>query len=133
MIVVDANVLVYLILPGERSEAAQALLQRDPEWAAPLLWRSELRQVLSSYVRRGDLSLEAAADLWSRADAVVAGRQHLVPTRLILTLAAESGCSAYDCEYVALAQLLSVPLVTEDQELLAAFADTARPLGAAPG
>jgi len=128
VIVVDTNVLAYLILPGERSEAAQALLRRDAEWAAPLLWRSELRQVLSSYVQRGDVSLEAGADLWSRADTVLAGRQHLVPTRLVLMLAASSGCSAYDCEYVALAQLLSVPLVTEDRELLGAFADVARPL-----
>ena len=124
----DTNVLAYLVLPGERSQAAHSLLQRDPEWAAPLLWRSELRQVLASYMQRGDVSLEAAAELWSRADAVLAGRQHLVPTRLVLALTAESGCSAYDCEYVALAQLLSVRLVTEDRQLLSAFADVAQPM-----
>jgi predicted nucleic acid-binding protein len=128
VIVVDTNVLAYLVLPGDRSDTAQSLLQRDPEWAAPLLWRSELRQVLASYLQRGDISLEAAAELWSRADAVLAGRQHLVPTRLVLILAAESGCSAYDCEYVALAQLLAVPLVTEDRQVLSAFADVARPM-----
>jgi predicted nucleic acid-binding protein len=128
VIVVDTNILAYLLLPGGRSQAAQSLLKDDPEWAAPLLWRSELRQVLVGYLQRGAVSLEAAAELWSRADTLLAGRQHLVPTRLVLTVAAASGCSAYDCEYVALAQLLGVPLVTEDRQVLSAFADVARPL-----
>ncbi len=128
MIVVDTNILAYLLLPGERSAAARSLLERDPEWAAPILWRSELRQVLSTYLRRGDVSLDACTELWSRANAVLGGRQHLVPTRAVLELANDSGCSAYDCEYVALAKLLGVPLVTEDRALLASFGDVARPL-----
>ena len=128
MIVVDTNVLAYLLLPGERSDAAESLLERDPEWAAPVLWRSELRQVLATYLQRGDLSLDACTELWSRANALLDGRQHLVPTRTVLELALDSGCSAYDCEYVALAKLLAVPLVTEDRALLGAFSDVARPL-----
>jgi predicted nucleic acid-binding protein len=56
-------------------------------------------------------------------------RPLLAALRLVMSLALESGCSAYDCEYVALARLLSVPLVTEDRQLLAAVADIARPLG----
>ena len=55
MIVVDTNILAYLLLPGKRSAAARSLLKRDPEWAAPMLWRSELRQVLTTYLQRGDL------------------------------------------------------------------------------
>ncbi len=128
MIVVDANILAYLLIPGERSAAAESLLERDPEWAAPVLWRSELRQVLTGFLQRGDLGLDACAELWSRADALLTGHQHLVPTRTVLELALDSGCSAYDCEYVALAKLLGVLLVTEDRALLTAFADIARPL-----
>ncbi len=128
MIVVDANILAYLLIPGERSAAAESLLERDPEWAAPVLWRSELRQVLTGYLQRGDLGLDACAELWSRADSLLTGHQHLVPTRTVLELALDSGCSAYDCEYVALAKLLGVLLVTEDRALLTAFADIARPL-----
>lgn len=128
MIVVDTNILAYLLIPGERSAEAESLLERDPEWAAPVLWRSELRQVLTSYLQRGDLSLDACTQLWSRADVLLTGRQHLVPTRTVLELASDSGCSAYDCEYIALAKLLGVPLVTEDRALLAAFADIARRL-----
>lgn len=128
MIVVDTNVLAYLLLPGERSNAAESLLKRDPEWAAPVLWRSELRQVLATYLQRGNLSLDACTELWSRANTLIAGRQHLVPTRTVLELARDSGCSAYGCEYVVLAKLLAIPLVTEDQALLRAFADITRPL-----
>jgi predicted nucleic acid-binding protein len=39
----------------------------------------------------------------------------------VLTLALESGCSAYDCEFVALAKQLGVKLVTEDAKLRRAF------------
>jgi predicted nucleic acid-binding protein len=39
----------------------------------------------------------------------------------ILELAAQSGCSAYDCEFVALAMELGVPLVTADRHLAGVF------------
>jgi predicted nucleic acid-binding protein len=42
-----------------------------------------------------------------------------------LGLAHDSGCSPYDCEYVALAQDLDTPLVTTDGPVLDAFPDTA--------
>ena len=128
MIVVDANVLVYLLIPGAKSAPAQELLRRDSEWAAPILWRSEVRQALTTYVRRGDLRVEAANLLWTKADAVLALRQHLVSTRSVLELAQASGCSAYDCEYVSLAMQLDVPLVTEDMQLRAAFPGITQPL-----
>ena len=37
MIVVDTNVLAYLYLPTDHTPHAEALLQHDPDWAAPLL------------------------------------------------------------------------------------------------
>jgi predicted nucleic acid-binding protein len=58
VIVVDSNVIAYLYLAGEHTAAAEALMQRDGKWAAPLLWRSEMRDILAGYLRRGTLSLD---------------------------------------------------------------------------
>jgi hypothetical protein len=45
-----------------------------------------------------------------------------------LQLASSSLCSAYDCEFVAAAQQLGVPLLSEDRPILAAIPDLARSL-----
>jgi len=52
-----------------------------------------------------------------------------VASEQVLQLATSSGgCSAYDCEFVAAAQQLGVPLVTEDRAILTAFPGLARSL-----
>jgi len=44
-----------------------------------------------------------------------------VTSQQVLGLAIRSRCSAYDCEFVALAQDLRVPFVTADRQVLVAF------------
>lgn len=121
MIVADGNLLAYLVLPGERTAEAEAVFARDPAWAVPLLWASELRSALAKYILRGELSLDLAAAALERAEELVAGREAAVASRRVLELAKRSRCSTYDCEYVALAETLGVPLVTTDGQLLRAF------------
>jgi len=48
-----------------------------------------------------------------------------VQTPDVLKLVEQTGHAAYDCQYVALAQSLGVPLVTGDQPIVEAFPDTA--------
>ncbi len=129
MIVVDTNVIAYLILQAERFDEARAVFERDPDWSAPQLWHSEFRNVLALYLRQGLLSLGDALTLADRAEALMAGRVYEVPSARVLALVAHSTCSAYDCEFVALAQDLGVPLVTADQRILREFPDTAQSLG----
>ena len=128
MIVVDTNVLAYLLLPGPKTSLAEALLLDHPQWAAPPLWRSEWRNVLATYLRRDLLNLPAALALMQKAEAILSAHEEPVASEQVLALARSSRCSAYDCEFVAAAQQLGVPLVTEDQKILSAFPVEARPL-----
>ena len=121
MIVVDSNVIAYLYLPGEFTAKAEKLLEREPDWAAPLLWRSELRNILALYMRKNLLDFGDAYRIQREAEALLADHEYDVDSFEVLTLARDSGCSAYDCEFIALAKQLGVKLVTEDIKLRQAF------------
>lgn len=121
MIVVDTNAVVHLLLGGEQTASARRAFGKDPEWAAPILWRSEFRSVLSMLMRRQNLALAEALEAAREAELLMAGREFTVETQTVLELAKESGCTAYDCEFVALASDLRVQLLTSDREILAAF------------
>lgn len=121
MIVVDSNIVAYLYLPGEYTGAAEALLEKDPSWAAPVLWRSEFRNILAGYMRRGSLTFQQVHDLQSEAEDLFSGAEYEVDSLSVLELVRDSECSAYDCEFVALAMKLGTKLVTMDGKLLRAF------------
>jgi predicted nucleic acid-binding protein len=130
MIVVDSNILAYLYLPGEFTAAAEALLESDPDWAAPVLWRSEFRNILAGYLRRGKLTFEQAHAVQSEAEDLLTGAEYEVESRSVLELVRDSECSAYDCEFVALAMTLGTKLVTMDGKLLRSFPEIAMALSA---
>lgn len=121
MIVVDSNILAYLYLPGDRTAAAEALLEQDPEWAAPTLWRSEFRNILAGYMRRKALTFDQACSLQREAESLLAGAEFEVDSSSVLELVRDSDCSAYDCEFIALAIKLNTKLVTVDKKLLREF------------
>lgn len=121
MIVVDSNVLAYLYLPGDYTADAEKLLERDPDWAAPLLWRSEFRNILAGYMRRKTLTFDQACRLQAEAERLLAGAEFEIDSRPVLELVRDSDCSAYGCEFIALAMKLNSKLVTEDKKLLRAF------------
>lgn len=121
MIVVDSNILAYLYLPSELSEQAEQLLAKEPQWVAPILWRSELRNVLALYIRKEMLTLEQAYAIQTEAEALLNGSEYEVPSLDVLRLVESSECSAYDCEFVALAKRLNATLVTADKKILKEF------------
>lgn len=125
MIVVDTNVIHYCWVRGQNTEIAQAVRQKDPEWHAPILWHSELRNVLTAYLRRGLLTRAQIIGILGIADQALAEREHILSDDLVLDIVASSALTAYDAELVALATALSVPLVTADKGVLKAFPDRA--------
>ncbi|MCH6548017.1 MAG: type II toxin-antitoxin system VapC family toxin [Gemmatimonadetes bacterium] len=125
MIVVDTNVIAYLLLPSEHTPAARAAYERDPIWAAPLLWRSEFRNVLATSIHQGHMTLDDAVDVMDVGNELMEGREYAVDSADVLNLASLSSCSAYDCEFVALARELAVPLLTEDRRIRTSFRDLA--------
>ena len=86
---------------------------------------SEPRSTFVGYLWRGAIGADSAEAIMSAAEESLAGREHHVPSSMVFDLAASSRLSAYDCEFVALADALGVPLVTEDRAVLKAFPDVA--------
>jgi len=131
VIVVDSNVVVYLYLPTVLSRHAEKLRRIEPEWAAPRLWRSEMRSALSLYIRKQLITLEQAYRIQTSAELLFSTSEYEVPSFDVLQLVSESTCSAYDCEFVALAKSLGVKLVSSDRKLLKAFPEIAMSLAIA--
>jgi predicted nucleic acid-binding protein len=129
VIVVDANVIAYAVIPGAKTTLALAAIERDAEWVAPQLWRSEFRNILATSVRTRRLTLDQALAAWKQAVRLVAETALDVDCEHVLKLSAQSGASAYDCEYVALAQVLALRLVTADGPLARRFPKVAIDLG----
>ena len=125
MIVVDTNVIHYCWVRGQHTEVAQTVRRKDPDWHAPILWRSELRNVLTAYLRRELMSRSQIVGILDAADQALAGSEHIIADDLVLDIVAGSTLTAYDAEFVALASALSVPLVTADKAVLKAFPDQA--------
>ena len=125
MIVVDTNIISYLVVAGERTSEALKALEKDPIWTAPYLWRSEFCNVLTAYSRKQLISREDAQNTLEHARHLLHGREYSVSPTHVLELAITSTCTAYDCEFVALAQDLGVKLVTLDKQILTQFPDTA--------
>jgi predicted nucleic acid-binding protein len=121
MIVVDTNIICLRWLPAVETAQAETLLERDPDWATALLWRWEFRNALAGYIRRGSLTTAAATSICASAEAAMAQNEFRAPAGGVFDLVAHSACTAYDCEFVAVARERGVPLITADREILREF------------
>jgi len=124
-IVVDTNIISYFYLNTPYTGKAESLFQLVPGWYAPYLWRSEFRNVLTLYLKKNLISVEDSFTAMENAELLMEGNEYHITSRHILMLVNDSKCSAYDCEFVALAQQLNVKLVTEDKKIISEFSDIA--------
>ena len=128
MIVVDSNILLYLYLPGAHTADCIRLLERDPEWASPALWRSEFCNTLLLYLRKKLITQAFAAQAVEAAGLLIARREYVPASVSVIDLAMQSNCTYYDCEFVAVARSHAATLVTQDRALLKAFPNDAMSL-----
>lgn len=128
MIVVDTNVIAYLFIKGDHSAKAVSLLKSDPIWLTPFLWKSEFRSVLALYFRQGHLSINEAQSIMNEAEEFLSGNEYEVNSFEVLDLVSNSNCSAYDCEFVALAKRLGLNFYTSDKKILKEFPELASDL-----
>lgn len=124
MIAIDTNILVYLWLPSDKTPVAEKIYYKDSNWIAPAVWRSEFRNVVSLYIRRG-VSFADGLESINRAENLMKENEIQVNSEEVMKLVQLSGCSTYDCEFVHVAQIRSVPLITFNQQVLRKFPDIA--------
>jgi predicted nucleic acid-binding protein len=121
--VVDASVGIKLFVEEPLSEQAHSLFDRlasDPhaDLHIPDLFYIECTNILWKYTRRFDRPLED-----SLSDLIDLGHLalHVTSTADLmeeaLSLAAQTGLTAYDACYAVLARRLNLPLVTADKKL----------------
>ena len=121
MIVADTNTIAYLYINSEKSTQAEQLLTREPRWIAPSPWKSEFRNVLALYLRKNILTFDEILMITQQAESLMLENEYEVSSIQILHLVNTSNCSAYDFEFVALAKLLNIPLITSDKKIIHAF------------
>ncbi len=121
MIVVDTNVLTYLVVAGEKTAVAQQAYQKDNNWVAPALWQHELLNVLSTHVKLGILHLPDALIAWQNCQQILVDRAFDVDMETALQLSTKEEISAYDAQFILLAQTFGCQLLTEDRQLVKKF------------
>jgi len=125
MIVVDTDVIAAFWIKSIRTPGALKVRRQDPDWVAPLLWRSEFRSVLRQYVVAGHMGYADAVWIAEKAERTMRGKEYMVKTSAVLKLVERTGHSSYDCEYVALAEAERLRLVTGDRNIARLFSDVA--------
>lgn len=125
MIVVDTNIISYFYLNSDYSLIAEQTFKKDPVWAAPLLWKSEFKNVLTFYLRKKIIALPEAIEIFESAEELLKENEYEINSIQVLSLSYSSGCSAYDCEFVNLAKDLNVLLITQDKKILHSFPEIA--------
>lgn len=117
MIVVDANVLVYSLVEGAHTLHANQLREKDSDWRIPSLWKYEVGNALTQLARQKLIDPETAHRLMDQAEEIFSPGEMRMESKQVLANALKKHITFYDAQYLTLAQMLDVPLITEDKAL----------------
>ncbi len=117
MIVVDANVLAFFLIQGDRTAEADRLREVDSEWLVPPLWRVEFQSILWKYARHGGMPEMTALTLMDQAVELLRGSEKEPSADVVLRDALRWNITVYDAQYITLARQMGVRCVTEDRPL----------------
>ena len=117
MVLIDTNILAYLLIDGEQTEAARRLRRSDPDWRSEAFIMAEFTNVLVRYTLGKRITLALAQDLLEKAGTLLDGKLGRISHAQVLTTAAQHRVTAYDARFLAVAQRVGLRLVTEDNKL----------------
>ena len=121
VIVVDTNVLSYLVIRGPHSDLAERVRAMDSNWQVPALFYHEWLSVVTRYVARKIFERDEADRVYRRGVALVKVDSQPPDPLKVLNLHLKSKCTSYDCEFIEMADRHPAKMVTEDKEVLRAF------------
>ena len=120
MLLVDTNIVAYLLIEGDHTEAAQKLRTRDSDWRSEAFLLVEFTNVLVSSIARKRMTLPMAEDFLTKVIDLFDGKLGRIPHASVLAIATRHRVSAYDARFLSLADQLGSRLITEDARLRAA-------------
>ena len=116
MVLVDTNIIAYLMIRGDRTAAAQQLYERDSDWCSEAFVMVEFSNVIATYVRTRALTQAQGTKLLAESQVHLSTLHNVVNTQA-LESAMQFGISAYDARFISLAKQLKMKLITEDVKL----------------
>jgi len=117
VLIVDTNVLAYLLIEGDHTAAARLLHRRDDDWRSEAFIMIEFTNVLTASIAARRMNSVLAQRFLAEATSLLHGKLALIPHDSVLSLAVQYRVTAYDARFLALAQQLDCRLVTEDAKL----------------
>ena len=131
MLIIDTNVVAYLLIEGDYTADARSLHRRDDDWRSEAFIMVEFTNVLIASIAARRMDLVLAQRFLADATSLLQGKLTSIPHDSVLSLAVQYRTTAYDARFLALADQLGSRLVTEDARLRAAAPDLTQTLAEA--
>lgn len=118
MIVADTCLVFHLFNETLLTDNAQKILDKDPYWVLPPLWREEYANILSKLARKEGRAIDDVINHFNYTIDELKNCEINIDTKKALQISIEYKISVYDAHFVALAIDFNTLLVTEDKEII---------------